>query len=82
MRGAAQEITPFLRVLGCYPMDLDAGDAVTSREAIVASDAELLGNQAQELLRTGSWSSARTPAEVCAPLCGSCTGLHVAAACL
>ena len=45
-------------------MDLDAGDFATGRQAIVASDAELLGNQAEDHLRTGSWSSARTPAEV------------------
>ena len=65
MRGAVQEITPFLRVLGCYPMDLDAGD-FPGRESISASDAELLGSQAEDNLRSGSWSGARTPAEVTA----------------
>ena len=28
-----QEIAPFLRVLGCYPMDLDAGDGQESTSA-------------------------------------------------
>ena len=28
-----QEIAPFLRVLGCYPMDLDAGDGHESASA-------------------------------------------------
>ena len=28
-----QEIAPFLRVLGCYPMDLDAGDGQESAAA-------------------------------------------------
>ena len=28
-----QEIAPFLRVLGCYPMDLDAGDGQESASA-------------------------------------------------
>lgn len=34
-----QEIAPFLRVLGCYPMDLGAGDAAAAAAAAAATAA-------------------------------------------
>ena len=69
-----QEIAPFLRVLGCYPMDLDAGDGQESAlaerqlssngasgpaESTTAEDALLLSGAAFPR-RTGSqvWTQA------------------------
>jgi hypothetical protein len=58
----AQEIAPFLRVLGCYPMDLDAGDfeAGGARGAVtVAPDGGLLGSQTDDLLMAMSGAAAQ-----------------------
>lgn len=68
-----QEIAPFLRVLGCYPMDLDAGDF----QETAAEERQLSSNRASgpaenavaddSLLFSAAGPQRRVPAQVCCP---------------
>ena len=69
-----QEIAPFLRVLGCYPMDLDAGDAasvLSSQDEFGTDDRALNGGgslvmRSDDLLMAVTGASVRIPAmQVC-----------------
>ncbi|CAL8466593.1 g6129 [Coccomyxa elongata] len=60
-----QEIAPFLRVLGCYPMDLNAGDVSAAPADLPVDDRTLsgtaLGMRSDDLLMAVSGASARMP---------------------
>ncbi len=60
-----QEIAPFLRVLGCYPMDLNAGDVAAAPADLPVDDRMLsstgLSMGSDDLLMAVSGASARMP---------------------
>ena len=68
-----QEIAPFLRVLGCYPMDLDAGDfqetAAEERQLSSNGASGPAGNAVADdsLLFSAAGPQRRAPAQVGCP---------------
>ncbi len=82
-----QEIAPFLRVLGCYPMDLNAGDVSVAPADLPVDDHTLsgtgLGMRSDDLLMAVSGASARMPMQAILlllyspekppELCGTCS---------
>ena len=66
----AQEIAPFLRVLGCYPMDLDAGDfrAASVQQEDLGGDDRSLNGSGRQAMRTDDLLMAVTGASVRMPI--------------